>query len=212
MILHHYFMEEKAKEDPASLTERSSSLAQTYPGYLERGLIEFEQYIMIALVLTREFGLLESLVTNAYERYNFLDRSGDDAPHLRRNQNALPGYFLTYAWYKLGREAVSDPAEAWVQAIDNYTTTFDDYKYLILLNWFLVDYLHSTGERERALKFYEAALELTRFAGYDFYTALLLRNDPLQRSESLELAAEMIRNSGMNETLFHYSFGPSPAP
>jgi hypothetical protein len=57
--------------------------------------------------------------------------------------------------------------------------------------------------------YYHAALELSRFASYDFFTAFLLTNDPSGDPERMALADMMIAGSGFNAGLFNYPFGSS---
>ncbi len=209
MILHHCFVDENRTCDLEGLIRKNAETAHQYPGYLEKGVIEFEQYVMIALVLVQEYVIMEKLLAEMVEKY---ESSENEASPLQKNQNALPEHFLLYARYKLGKAGTNETARIWVDAIDNYTATFDDYQFLILLHWFLVDYHFSEGEEELGMEFYGAALELSKLARYDLYTAWLLRNDPGRDPGRLNEGEEMIRRSGMNACTFSFRFGTSREP
>ena len=209
MILHHCFVDENRTCDLEGLIQKNAETAHQYPGYMEKGIIEFEQYVMIALVLVQEYLTMEKLLAEVVEKYEL---SENEASPLKKNQNALPEHFLLYARYKLGKAGTDEIARIWVDAIDNYTATFDDYQFLILLHWFLIDYHFSEGEEELAMEFYGAALELSKLARYDLYTAWLLRNDPGRDPGRLNEGEEMIRRSGMNACMFNFRFGTSREP
>ncbi len=74
---------------------------------------------------------------------------------------------------------------------------------------FLVDYYSHKGNKEKAEKYFSAALDLSRFASYDFYTAFILKNDPSENKANLNQADEMISRSGFKRELFNFQFGPS---
>jgi hypothetical protein len=128
---------------------------------------------------------------------------------LQAIQNSIPVYFQEYALFKLGQYDHPELPGIWEEAINSFAATFDDYQYLIMLNWFLCDYYTSNGEVERAMDYYMSALELSRFASYDFFTAFLLKNDPSGDSERMAQANQMIAGSGFNGELFHFQFGSS---
>jgi hypothetical protein len=209
-ILHTYFIHKGEIADLDGLIQRYTRVAYAYPGYLTKGLVEFELYIMIALVLIQEFEVLDRLLTNIFSYYN-TSNSEFAFPAMQGNiQNTIPQYFLEYAIYKQGRfQDHTELPDLWEQAIDSLAPTFDDYQYLIIFNWFLCDYYTTEGSNsEKALEYYNAALELSRYARYDFYSAFLMKNDPAQKPEHLELADRMIAASGFNSELFSYQFGP----
>ncbi len=131
---------------------------------------------------------------------------------LRMSQNSLPIYFLEYSIYKQGNYDNPDLPTLWEGAINNFAATFDDYQYLIMLNWFLVDYYTHKGNKEKAQKYFSSALDLSRFASYDFYTAFILKNDPSGKEEHVIQANEMISRSGFKKELFNFQFGPSALP
>ncbi len=207
MVLHHYFIDHKEIMKLEEFIGENAEIAHRYPDYLGKGVVEFEQYIMIALTLVQEFEILERVLKNLLCAY---DSSDGDASSLQKNQNALPEYFLLYARYKLGKAGKANPAGIWAEAIDNYTSTFDDYQFLILLHWFLVDYHFSVGEAELSARKFRDALELSKYARYDLYTAWLLKNDPQRDSDRLKIGEAMIRNSGMNVKIFNFRFGTCP--
>jgi tetratricopeptide (TPR) repeat protein len=209
LILHRYFIDQKVIEDLEEWIRKNAQMAYRFPEYLERGVIEFEQYIMIALVLAQEFEILERVLEEILQKY---ETPEGEAPSLMKNQNALPEYFKLYARYKLGKAGRKDLADIWAAAIDNYTSTFDDYQYLILLHWFLVDYHFSVGEADLSANIFRDALELSKFARYDLYTAWLLINDPQKDPDHRRTGEEMIRNSGMNVERFNFRFGTCPEP
>jgi hypothetical protein len=210
LILHRYFIEHSEIEDLGEFIRRYTSEAYAYPGYLKRGLVEFELYIMLALVLVQRFEVLETMLTQIFTFYESANPDLEVSLMLRVNQNSIPVYFQEYALFKLGHyDEHPELPEIWEQALNSFNTTFDDYQYLIMLNWFLCDYYTSKGEIDRAMHYYRSSLELSRTACYDFYTAFLLTNDPSGDNERLAQAEQMIADSGFSAELFNYHFGSS---
>ncbi len=208
-ILHKYFVEKREIKDLDKLIQKYTLIAYAYPGYLAKGLVEFELYIMLALVLVQEFEVLDRLLSNVFSYYSKSKGEHAFSAVLGNTQNALPKYFLAYAEFKQGRYNNSNLPDIWERAIDNFAATFDDYQYLILLNWFLCDYYFTMEEIERSVEYFHAALELSRYAEYDFYTAFLLKNDPLKNEANIALADQMIAESGFDPERFIFQFGPS---
>ena len=160
-------------------------------------------------MLVQKFEELDRMLTHIFSYYNTTRSEYVFAALPGNTQNSLPKYFLEYAIFK--QEVHHNPSlpGIWEEAIDNFAATFDDYQYLILLNWFLCDYYTTEGNLEKSGEYFNSALELSRFASYDFYIAFLLKNDPLKREEHLRLADQMISESGFNRERFTYGFGPS---
>ena len=195
-------------EDFKELIGYYTAIAHRHPDYLGRSLVEYELYILVALVLVQEYEVLEWLAEGIPENYGISFMPSVKESVVRKNQNAIPFYFLEYAKYKLGRSEHPHLSEYYETAISNYTTTFDDFQFLILLNLFLVDIYSADRNFHRAGVAYNRALELSRLASYDLHTAILLNNDPFRDPEKLERAAGMIAASGFNPALFNLTFGP----
>lgn len=209
LILHRYFIEHSEITDLGELIRQYTTEAYAYEGYLKQGLVEFEQYIMLALVLIQRFDELDNMLTHVFTFYNTSNPDLEVPQMLQANQNSIPLYFHEYALFKLGQCDYPELPKVWEEAINSFNATFDDYQYLILLNWFLCDYYTSKGEVNRAMDNYLSALELSRFANYDFFTAFLLKNDPSGDHERIAEANQMITDSGFNAALFTYQFGSS---
>jgi hypothetical protein len=212
LILHAFFVDGSEISDLDQFIASYTKEAYAYPNYLERGLVEFELYIMLALVLVQKFAQVDKLLSHIYRHYNTSGPEQESPLMLRMSQNSLPIYFLEYAIYKQGHYDNPDLPTLWDGAINNFAATFDDYQYLIMLNWFLVDYYTHKGNKEKAQKYFSSALDLSRFASYDFYTAFILKNDPSGKEEHVIQADEMISRSGFKRELFNFQFGPSALP
>lgn len=210
-IVHAYFVEKREVDDLKGMIDHYTDIAHSHPGYLGRSLVEFELYILTALALVKEYEVLESVAEGVVEKYGLTREPSVRESVVRKNQNSIPFYFLEYAKYKLGRSVYPRLAGYYETAISNYTTTFDDFQYLLFLNLFLVDIYSAERHFDRAGIAYSRALELSRMASYDLYTAILLNNDPYRDKEKLERAAGMIAASGFNPPLFNLSFGPAVA-
>jgi len=208
-ILHQFFVKGSEIVDLDDSIARFTKEAYAYPGYLQRGLVEYELYIMLALVLVQKFAELDKLLSHIFRYYNTTSPETESPLMLRMSQNSLPILFLEYAIYKLGHYDNPELSLLWDGAINNFAATFDDYQYLIMLNWFLVDYYKHKGKIEKAEEYFAAALDLSMFANYDFYTAFLLKNNPLGNEEQMIQADRMIDRSGFNRELFNFQFGPS---
>lgn len=211
-ILHKTFVENTEIPNLDELIQDHTRIAYAYPGYLEKGLVEFELYVMLALVLVQKFEVLDRLLANIFNYYNIVKTDYSFSALLGNTQNSLPKYFLEYAEYKQGRYNHPELPGLWERAIDNFTATFDDYQYLIMLNWFLCDYYFTGKEMEKCLECFNAALELSQYAGYEFYMAFLLKNNPLKNKKLITEADRMIAESGFHSEGFIYSFGPSSSP
>lgn len=209
LILHSYFIEQSEISDLGDLIRQYTTEAYAYQGYLKQGLVEFEQYIMLALVLVQRFEALANMLNHVFTFYNTTNPDLEVPQMLQANQNSIPVYFHEYALYKLGHSDYPELPKVWEEAINSFNATFDDYQYMIMLNWFLCDYYTSKGEVNRAMENYLSALELSRFANYDFFTAFLLKNDPSGDKERIAQADQMIDDSGFNAALFTYQFGSS---
>jgi len=208
-ILQKQFIKNEEIDDLDKLIQNQTRIAYSYPGYLANGLVEFELYVMMALVLVQKFEVLDRLLANIFSYYNLAKTDYSFSALMGKNQNSLPIYFLEYAEYKQGRYNQPKLPGLWERAIDNFTATFDDYQYLILLNWFLCDYYFTGEEMEKSLECFNTALELSQYAGYEFYKAFLLKNNPMKNEEQIVEADRMIAESGFNSEGFTYSFGPS---
>ena len=181
LILHSYFIEQAEIPDLGDLIRRFTTEAYAYEGYLKRGLVEFELYIMLALVLVQRFKELDTMLTHVFTFYETSNPDLEVSLMLQANQNSLPVYFQEYALFKLGNQDDPELPEIWEGALNSFNATFDDYQYLIMLNWFLCDYYTTNGLLDRAMVYYHAALELSRFASYDFFTAFLLTERSFRR-------------------------------
>lgn len=210
-IVHTYFVEKRRVDDLKGMIDHYTVIAHGHPGYLGRSLVEFELYILVALALVQEYEVLESVAAGVVEKYGLTFTPMVRDSVVRNNQNSIPFYFLEFAKYKLGRSTHPRLAGYYETAISNYTTTFDDFQYLLFLNLFLVDIYSAERNFDRAGIAYDRALELSRLAAYDLYTAILLNNDPFSDPEKRERAAGMIAASGFNPALFNLSLGPAVA-
>jgi hypothetical protein len=210
-IVHAWFVEKRPIGDLQGLIAHYTDIAHCHPGYLGRSLVEFEMYIMLALALVQEFAVLESVAEGVVKNYGLSLMPSVRDSVVRKNQNSIPFYFLEYAKYKLGRSGHPHLSGYYETAISNYTTTFDDFQFLIFLNLFLYDIYSAERNPDRAKVAYDRALELSRLASYDLYTAILLNNDPDEDPEKRDRADGMVTASGFNPTLFNLSFGPSAA-
>jgi len=207
-IVHASFVDKQKIIDLKGLIDHYTAIAHSHPGYLGRSLVEYELYIFVALVLVQEYEVLEWLTKRIPENYGISFMPSVKESVVRKNQNSLPFYFLEYAKYKLGRSEHPHLSGYFETAISNYTTTFDDFQFLILLNLFLVDIYSADRHFDQAGVAYDRALELSRLASYDLHTAILLNNDPFQDPEKRERAAGMIAASGFNPILFNLTLGP----
>ncbi len=207
-ILYTWFVEHGEIDPLDDLIHKYSEIAYSYPGYLERGLVEYELSIMVALVLVQQFGVLERMLERIRESYDQEGADQDTALMPGHMQNLLPVCFLAYARYKQGHARKPEVPRIWEEAINSFATIYDDYQYLILLHWFLCDYYFSEGDPGKAMEYYDTALEISRFADYDFFSAFLMKNIPVQEPESVEQAEKRIADSGFNRALFDYRMGP----
>jgi hypothetical protein len=203
MLLHTYFIEGKSIDDIDGLINQYRKIAYAYENYLANGVIEFEMYIMIALVLLEKYDSLIRLIDIAMESYRIHDPKHAGFSFMHQHQNGIPMHFLTYARYKSGEKMKKGFHLRWERALDNYASTFDDYQYLILLNYFVYDYYHSVGLTSKATQFYQAALDLATHAGYKFYSIFFqLKNTNGSFEKTIE-ARKILQLTGFNAGCFN---------
>lgn len=209
-ILYDFFIRNGKLKNLNQYIHSHASIAFAYKGYLERGRIEFEMSIMVALVLVQEFQILNVMLENALKSYSNITNQKQEEINVwwTESQNRVAICFLEYANYKLGKYNTENLPDFWIKAIDSYALTYDDFQYLILLNWFLTDYYTSEGFRDKAVNYHSNALEISRFAEYDFFTVFLLKNDPLKRPEFHAAANQMLIHTDFDIRKFHFHPGP----
>ncbi len=195
-IMYACFIEAKDQPGLPGFIQKYASMAWSYPGYLKKGIIEFEMAVMAALVLTQKFDILKLILEDSFKAYNLNTQNNNPPEFLQKSQNSIPVCFYEYARFKLGNKPDTEFPVIWEEALTNYSPTFDDYMYLILINWFLCDFHFSKGNKREALNYYYTALELSKFADYDFFIAFLSVNDPLKRPDYYSLAEKMVAKSG----------------
>lgn len=202
IILYSRFILDKKGDNYWDMIMKNRTLAYNYQGYLNNGLVEFELPIMVSLIFVRDFTLLYKLLENIEQTYKYKYTNDGIRQLLNMNQNSLPILFLEYAKYKLGKQLSFDLPTTIQNAINNYSTSFDDFQYLILLNWFLCDYHLMGGKPDEAYLFWCNAIEITKFAEYDFYTAYLLINNPKKDTDIQNEGFQMIDGKGFKSELF----------
>ncbi len=203
-ILYGYFIEGESHADILEFVRKHARMAYNYPGYLKKGILDFEMTIIVALVLAQKFDVLKVVLDEAFDAYNLFVDEKNPRSFLKRSQNSVPISFYEYAKFKLGFTPEKNFPSTWETALTNYSPTFDDYLYLILINWFLCDYYMSMGNSSAALNYHSTSLELSRFAEYDFFEAFLLINDPLKSPKNLLKAEKMISKSGFISDSFNF--------
>lgn len=207
--LHDYFIRNGKLENLNEFIHSHSSIAFAYKGYLARGRIEFEMSVMVALVLVQEFQVLKEMLENALKSYSKISNQKQEKINAwwTESQNRVSICFLKYANYKLNKYNTEKLPGFWIKSIESYALTYDDFQYLILLNWFLTDYYNSEGCRDKAAHYHSNALEISRFAEYDFFIAFLLKNDPLKRTEFHAAAEQMLIHTDFDIRKFHFQPG-----
>jgi hypothetical protein len=208
LLLHSHFIDKNDGLDIPSLIDTYRQRVYQYPAALRNGVIEFESPIMIALTLTGQFEVLIDMIGMAMKSYHVQEPRDEFFSIFSGNPNILPQLFLEYARFKTGQAYSKDFETQLMAALDGFKSFFDDFQYLILLHWILCDYLLTRGEKGEALKSHDAALEISRFAEYDFYTVFLLKNDPLNRPESIVEAKEIEGKASPGGKKFSVHAGP----
>jgi len=204
-ILYSYFVEGVPKVDIDGFIREYRDIAYSYESYLENGVIEFEMYIMIALMLTGEYSSLITLIENAFECYQVDDPKHSGFSYMHQHQNQIPKLFLEFAQFKTGLILKNGFHLRWEKALDNYASTFDDFQYLILLNYFLFDYYSSTGMQSKAVTYFQAATDLASHAEYRFYNVYLHMKCPDCSFQKTQEAQELLKLSGFSPVFFEKS-------
>ena len=197
-ILYRHIVQNDPIDDLESYISGYTSIAYGYDQYLDKGVIEYEMMIMVAVVLLGEYKLLMRLIVNAYEQYKLDDPKHAGFSWMHMHQNSFAGVFLAYARFKIDGRCSRKVPEHWESILDQYASVFDDFHCLILIHYFLFDYYMTTGDMDKALLHHREGLELSRFAGYDFYEAFLLKKGAVLDAGYGPAADQMIRSSGFN--------------
>ena len=201
-ILYAHFFEEKKNFDIYEIIENHRSIAYAYKGYIKNGLIELELPLIISLILTKEYTLLLELIEEAFNTYNLFDHEDEFLNMLSTNQNSIPFVFREFAKYKLNKPLTVNFMVELEKALNNYSSSFDDFQYQILLNWFLCDYFFTKKNITKANEYYQAAMEMAKYAEYDFYQAFLLINNPFKNHNLIEEGMALVNASGCCQAAF----------
>jgi hypothetical protein len=189
------------KENIDSMEEHIQHFQETayrYEGYFQQGLIAFELPVIISLVLTKNYAMMASFLGKSREVYSNHNPENEYYKLLSNNQNSLLSIFYDFSRQKMGEQNTHDLTSRIEEAINNFTTYYDDFQYLLLLRYILMDMYTSEGKTVKANLHFQAALELSRYASYDFYTAFLLLHDPEKETSNIETAKKMFRESGFH--------------
>jgi hypothetical protein len=132
--------------------------------------------VMIALTITKKFDLLYAMIERVL--YDFHTREPNDMFYalLAKFQNTLPYVFTLYAGFKLGKVEPREVVESIQPVVSQYGSAYDDFLFVIMLNWFLSDCFAAMGDHEKCRIHHNAAFELSKFADYRFLMASLLIN------------------------------------
>lgn len=197
-ILYRYIVENNPIPDLQGFLDHYTTIAYAYDKYLENGVVEFEMSIMVVLVLIEEYELLIHMIEKAVNTYNIENPAHEGFSWLHQHQNTLAVIFLDYAKFKTTHRYDAELMHTCEKKLDNYVSSFDDYQYLILMNYFLFEYLLSIGENEKAMTNFRAALNLSRFAEYTFFEVYLLCKGSNINDSYREMANDLIRESKFN--------------
>ncbi len=197
-IVNRHIVEENPIPDLESFIDHYRSIAYAYPEYLENGRIEFEMYIMVALVLTENYNLLARVIEKAHESYHKGEAEHKGFTWLSYSQNQLSYIFLDYARFKNSGELSQEKVNTCEEFINNYINFFDDFQYLILLNFFLMEYFVHLGALDKAREQLDQALVLARHSKYSFFEAFLYSKGADLKSCFASMAKDLIGESHFN--------------
>jgi hypothetical protein len=200
IILHRYIVKDDPFNDLEGFISSYTSIAYEYQMYLEKGVIEYEMMIMVALVLLGEYKLLIGLVLNAYKYYKLDDPKHAGFSWMDMHQNRFAELFLDYARFKIDGKCNRKVPEQWESILDKYATIFDDFYFLILIHYFLFDFYMDAGDFEKALLHHNEGMKLSKFAKYQFYEAFLLKKGSVLNEDFGIRADSMIISSGFNQS------------
>lgn len=197
-LYYHYIVEDSPLDDIQAYIHHYRKIAYGYNNYLKNGLIEFEMSIMVALVLIEEHELLIKLIDHASENYSMEKPSYDGFTWIHQHQNQLAGIFLDYAHYKFSGKLEDKTVERCEIFLNNYVSFFDDFQYLILINYFLFEYCIEKQDLQSAATYLQAALELSGHAKYAFFEAYIMSKGSILFPEYALRAKKMVKDSGFN--------------
>ena len=177
-------------------------LAYAYRGYFSQGLVTFELPLLVPLVMAARYAELEELLQFTTEHQRQLPEKDGYVSLLSKNQNSLPELVLAFVKEQKSERKASDLPGKIESALLNLANSYDDFQYQIILRWLLRILYRQTGNNHQAAGHLETALQLSRFAGYDFFTYYLqLHADALARKQRTALLQEIGRR-GFNSDSF----------
>jgi hypothetical protein len=173
MLMYEGFIIGNGAKSTLKKIKHFKEIAYSYEGYFHRGLITFELPVIVPLIFLGRYRELEIMLKDTVRRTDLSANKDDFVSLLSQNQNVLPELVLDYAKYKQGKKYHIDFNKKIESALTNLANSYDDFQYQILLRWILYDYYANSGNSKKADYHYKAALQLSRFAGYDFFTLFL---------------------------------------
>ena len=197
-LFFRYIVTDDPLSDLESTIDHYRSIAYQYENYLNNGLVEFEMSIMVALVLIEEYKILGKLVKHAHEKYNLEDPAHEGFTWIHQHQNQLTCIFLDYAQFKESGKLESTTVSKCETFLNNYVSFFDDFQYLILINFFLFEYYTFSQKDVLALRVFQNALDLAKHAKYIFFEAYLLNKAKEIDPEYKAMATKLIKESLFN--------------
>jgi hypothetical protein len=197
-LLFHEIVEGTPLQDPGFFILEYTKLAYMYPGYLEKGAIEFEMMILLALTLAGKFELVERVGGNISDNYNLTPGSQAILFWRHQYQNAFAQAYIDFARSRKEGRVPDRTAENWESLLDSYRSVFDDFQNMIMVHYFLYEHYLSTGIEDRARYHLESAMEISRFAGYRFFEAFLLMKGASLDRGYYQKGLKLIKDSGFN--------------
>jgi hypothetical protein len=197
-IMYRYIINKDPIPDLESYIEHYRSIACGYENYLTNGVIEFEMSIMVALILIEEFEVLIKMIDHASETYNLADPAHEGFSWMHQHQNHLCGIFRDFASFKCSGTTDAKLISKCEKSLNNYVSIFDDFQYLILINYFLFEYNMFSGKEGVAAGNLQNALDLSRYAKYTFYETYLLNKGSVVIPEYGSKSIKLIKSSHFN--------------
>ena len=204
-ILYQHFIDKQSSLNTKELIEKNRDVAFVYPGYLKKGVVEFELMIMVSLCIIGDFDTLYWLLNTTINSYNYFNDENCLESIMHSGQNSLLKVFKAFASHKLKMRKSEQLLNILITASNNYYSNIDDFQYRIMVYWLLCDYFNSESKTEESLKYWQRAYDLSRFANYKFYQVFLLVNKPWIEENDLDEISSLLKETRFKEVDFKIS-------
>jgi hypothetical protein len=145
-ILMDAFINNKKPGNSKKLVNYYQEIAYSYEGYFAQGVVAFELPVIVSLFLTKQLDVMAEFLKRSIDAYSLSNPPDDYYELLCNIHNSLLIVFYDYACMKQGKGNSSELAIHIEEKINHFSTSYDDFQYLLLLHLLLMDIYTETDQ------------------------------------------------------------------